>query len=147
MKRKDTAERIEDVAFFLNGPQLRTRSQRRERVTFGECQGRVTGMQCVTDVFRVCLSSSSRMLNSYSRGCHLQFLRLEEEESVGDERLQGEPVCRQCRRSPQHHSIVPISTSSFSTSLPGLWLTFTHIPKYKSLTRTTRDCVPPSNRR
>ncbi len=42
------------------------------------CQGRVAVIQCVTDVFRVCLQSSSRTPNSYRRDCFLQFVRREE---------------------------------------------------------------------
>ncbi len=40
------------------------------------------------------------------------------EQSFVDERLQGELVCRQCRRSHQRHSVVPVSSSSFSASFP-----------------------------
>ncbi|KAK0187402.1 hypothetical protein F5146DRAFT_1004317 [Armillaria mellea] len=51
-----------------------------------------------------------------------RFLRLEEEESFGD------------KESLFCHSIVPVSTSSLSASLPGLWLTFTRTPVYEILT-------------
>ncbi|SJL14345.1 uncharacterized protein ARMOST_17801 [Armillaria ostoyae] len=40
------------------------------------------------------------------------------------------------------HSVVPVSASSFSVSLPGLRFTFTYTPMHKIL--TTRERVLPS---
>ncbi|KAK0215969.1 hypothetical protein EDD85DRAFT_440916 [Armillaria nabsnona] len=100
-KAKDAAACIENVAFPPTDHDCEhdphPNHQRSVKEASGECQGRVNGIQCVTDGSRVC-----------------RCLRLEEEEPFGDEQLLlvgnvGGAL-----------GALP-SSPSFSASLPGLW--------------------------
>ncbi len=56
--------------------------------------------------------------------------------SFGNEQIQGEHVCRQCRQSTQRHSVMPVSSSPFPASLP-LYL---HLRSLEP--RCTRSSLP-----
>ncbi len=99
------------------------------------CQGRVAVIQCVTDVFRVCLQSLSRTPNSYRRDCFLQFVRREESNpsSMNDSK---ESLLSAMSSEPSAPFRRAVSSSSFSAPLP------VHLHLHSLKPQCTRSSLP-----